>query len=102
MDNRTDDNKLSPEASRSRREYYRKWRADNKSGDRAIKSRYWEKKAREIFGDGYIGPAPGEDMSQQAREVRRKYYAEYRNKNPETVTRAYKNYWEKKAKEIIK
>ena len=102
MVNTSGNYKLSPEASKSRSEYYRKWRAENRSGDRAIKSRYWEKKAQELFGEEYHGPVPGEELSEQAREVRRKYYAEYRNKNKETVTRAYKNYWEKKAKEIIK
>ncbi len=93
---------LSPEASNSRREYYRKWRADNKNGDKAIKLRYWEKKAQEYYGEDYIGPESSDQLSRQAKEVRRKYYADYRNKNREALNKTYKNYWENKAKEIIK
>ena len=102
MDNKLPtDNILSPEASRSRAEYYRRYRAKNRSGDKAIKLRYWEKKAQEFYKEEYVGPKPGESLSSQAREVRRKYYAEYRKNNQETITRAYTSYWERKAKEII-
>lgn len=87
---------LSPEAAKTRREYYRKWRANNRKADKATKFRYWEKKAQEYYGADYIGPLPGEELSRQAREVRRKYYAEYRKKNPTIIKKAYSNYWERK------
>lgn len=38
---------MSEEARRAKREYERKWRAENKEKVAAIKRRYWEKKARE-------------------------------------------------------
>ena len=88
---------LSPEAKTSRREYYRKWRANNRDTDRATKCRYWEKKAQEYYGADYIGPNSDGELSRQAREVRRKYFAEYRSKHPETINKAYQNYWERKA-----
>ena len=37
---------------------------------------------------------------EKARELRKKYYKEWRKKNKEKVKQYMKNYWEKKAKEI--
>lgn len=103
MENRQKSDKceLSPEATKSRREYYRTWRAKNRKCDKATKLRYWEKKAKDYYGEDYTGPEVAGELSRQAREVRRKYYAEYRKNNQETVNRAYMSYWEKKAKENI-
>lgn len=36
---------MSEEAKQAKREYERKWRAENKEKVRAIKRRYWEKQA---------------------------------------------------------
>ena len=36
---------LSEEAKQAKREYERKWRAENKEKVQAIKRRYWEKQA---------------------------------------------------------
>ena len=47
-----DNSILSPEAKTSRREYYRKWRANNRDTDRATKCRYGEKKAQEYYEKG--------------------------------------------------
>ena len=90
---------LSPEAAKTRRKYYREWRAKNRGADKAIKFRYWEKKAQEYYGADYVGPLPGEELSRQARDVRRKYYAEYRKKNQTNINKTYSNYWERKVYE---
>ena len=37
---------LSEEAKQAKRDYERKWRAQNKEKVQAIKKRYWEKKAK--------------------------------------------------------
>lgn len=88
---------LSPEAAKSRRDYYRKYRNENKDIVRATKLRYWEKKAQEYYGVDYVGPESPEELSRQAQEVRRKYYAAYRTRKPEVISKATKNYWERKA-----
>ena len=41
---------MSEEAKQAKREYERKWRAANKEKIKAIKSRYWEKKAAQMKG----------------------------------------------------
>ena len=89
---------LSPIATKTRSEYYRTWRANNKAVDRATKQRYWEKKAQAFYGADYIPPESSDELSPQAKEVRRRYYAEYRNNNPETINKANQNFWERKAK----
>lgn len=40
-------NGMSEQAKQAKREYERKWRAANKEKVKAIKDRYWEKKAAE-------------------------------------------------------
>ena len=92
---------LSPEASKSRREYYREWRASNSKSNKAIKLRYWEKKAQAFYGKDYKGPVKDGELSPQAKEVRRKYYAEYRRNNKDTISKANHNFWERKAKENL-
>ena len=39
---------LSEEAKQAKREYERKWRAENKDKVLAIKRRYWEKQAEKV------------------------------------------------------
>ena len=38
---------MSEEAKQAKREYERKWRAENRERVRAIRTRYWEKRAQE-------------------------------------------------------
>lgn len=42
---------LSDEAKKKRREYCKKWRAENRDKVKANQERYWEKKAREEGGE---------------------------------------------------
>lgn len=91
---------LSPEAAKVRSSHYKKWRSDNPEKAKAIRLRYWEKKAQEYYGEDYIGPGEGDELSRQAREVQRKYYAEYRKKNPDIISKANKNYWERKVETV--
>lgn len=90
---------LTNTATRCRREYYRKWRSINPEKEKLIKLRYWEKKAKQLYGEDYVPPLPGEVISKQARDTRRNYFREYQKKNAEAIKRNTANYWEKKAKE---
>lgn len=91
---------LTTEAKTARREYLRSWNADNPEKVRQIKSRYWEKKAREFYGVDYKAPENETDLSDHARNVRKMYYKAYRKNHPDTVRRSIVNYWERKAKEL--
>lgn len=88
MKNENNKRTMSSAAVRSRREYYRSWRVEHPENARAIQIKYWENKAKKVYGDAYIEPAPDEEMSEQARAVRRDYYAKY-----------HAEYWERKANE---
>lgn len=39
---------MTEEAKKAKREYERKWRAENKDRVKAIRERYWAKKAAEV------------------------------------------------------
>lgn len=93
------DSALSPEAARSRNTYYQKWRSDHPKDAKVIQCRYWEKKAKALYGPYYIGPDSEDELSQQAREVRRKYYSDYSKKNAAAIRKNNKDYWEKKGKQ---
>lgn len=64
----------------SRAAYYRAWRIKNPEKDEARKRSYWERKAAKVYGNQYEGPGEGTKLSNQAREVRRVYYAERRER----------------------
>ena len=64
----------------SRAAYYRAWRFKNLEKDEARKRSYWERKAAKLYGDAYEGPKDGAELSKQAREVRRVYYANRRER----------------------
>ncbi len=91
---------LSSEAASARSEYFKLYRAEHPESIKAVRLRYWEKKAQEFYGVDYVGPKPGEELSSQARELRRKYYADYREKNSEAIKKSHKAYWERKAREL--
>ena len=42
---------LSEEAKQAKREYERKWRAENQDKSKAIRQRYWERKAEQAKGE---------------------------------------------------
>lgn len=89
---------LSPEAVRSRNTYYQKWRSDHPQDSKVIQCRYWEKKAKALYGPYYVGSDAEDVLSQQAREVRRKYYADYSKKNADAIRKNNKDFWEKKGR----
>ena len=90
---------LSPEAREARVEYYRSWRVEHPENIRATQLRYWEKKAQEFYGKNYVAPAPGEEISSQAVEMRRAYYANRRKQDPEAEKKNLYDFWERKARE---
>lgn len=98
-DNKTKYETLSPAASKARNEYYKAWRGEHPERVKAIQLRYWETKAQKIYGAAYQAPSSNESMSEQAKEVRKKYYADHRAKNAEKVRRSAMNFWEKRSKE---
>ena len=90
---------LSLKAREARAEYYRSWRVEHPESARATQLRYWEKKAQAIYGADYVAPLPGEEISTQALEVRRAYYAERRKRDPEAEKKNMCDFWERKALE---
>ena len=40
-------------------------------------------------------------MTQEAKEARRKYQAEWRKKNPDKVKAAQERYWQRKASSVV-
>lgn len=93
---------LSKAEKNARNEYYKEWRKENPEKTKAARLRYWENKAAKIYGTKYTGPEDGEEMSAQAREIQRRYYAENRKKNPNRVKSVQKEFWSRKAEENIK
>lgn len=87
------------EIKKTRADYYKRWRVEHPGDIRNAQLRYWEKKAREVFGKKYKAPAPGEELSEQARELRRKYYAERRKNNPEEGKKATAAFWDRLTKD---
>lgn len=87
---------LSTEARALRNESAKTWRKNNPENVQATRRRYWEKKAREQYGREYKAPENNNELSAQAVEIRRAYYATYRKNNPEIIEKSITNYWERK------
>jgi len=105
---------MTEKAKKARREYYRgRYKADPEKHKLYVYN-VWEKKARALYDKEYIPPVKPGVLSEQAAELRRRYYADYRKKNGYNKTRreymkkyraknkekiaAYnQNYWERKA-----
>lgn len=88
---------ITEDAKKGRSEYYKRWRIQHPANTRAAVLRYWENKAKILYGDKYKAPAPGEEISEQARKLRNEYYAKYRRTNPEAIAKAKRKFWEKLA-----
>lgn len=91
---------MTPGAVTARRDYLKKWAAENPDKVKANASRYWERRAAKEYGKAYKGPKDGETMSAQAMETRRKYYRQRRADHPEENAANVRRYWERKAKEL--
>lgn len=91
---------LSPKAREARSNYYRDLRGKHPENRRTTQLRYWEKKARELYGVDYVAPLPGEEISAQGLEVRRAYYAERRKRDPEAGKKYMRDFWERKALDL--
>ena len=105
---------LSDNAKNARRDYYRERYQADPVRHRQYNLNTWERKAREIFGADYIPPTDRTVLSDQASQLRRQYYAEYRQahnvdrseymrhyreSNKERLAEHTRNYWERKGKE---
>lgn len=88
---------ITEDAKKERSAYYKRWRIQHPANIRAAHLRYWENKAKILYGDKYKAPAPGEEISEQARKLRNEYYAKYRSTNPEAIAKAKRKFWEKLA-----
>lgn len=95
-----DDKTITPTAKALRNEYLRSWNAENPEKVKLIRLRYWEKKAKQLHGQNYVGPEPGEAISKQALEIKRKYYRDYQKENADAMRRNNNNYWNRKAKQL--
>lgn len=88
---------ITEDAKKERSAYYKRWRIQHPANTRAAVLRYWENKAKQLYGKEYKAPAPGEEISEQARKLRNEYYAKYRRTNPEAIAKAKRKFWEKLA-----
>ena len=104
---------LSEGAREARKAYYRSRYKSAPEKHKVYLYRMWEKKARALYGRDYKPPESEDVLSDQAAEVRRRYYSEYskthstgsrkaymkeyRRKNRDKLTRYQKDYWERKA-----
>lgn len=106
---------LSEEAKEARREYYRGRYKTDPDKHKVYVCRMWERKAQNVFGTLYVPPTTEGVLSDQAAELRRRYYSEYR-KTHDTDRSEYmkeyrkshrdqleknsRDYWERKGKAI--
>lgn len=105
---------MTEEAKEARRKYYRERYKTDKAKHKIYVCHVWENKARKLYDKEYIPPVKEGVLSEQAAELRRQYYAEYRKKtgptqarrdymkryrakNKEKITQYNKDYWERKA-----
>ena len=108
----------SVEAKKLRAEYYRARYARDPAKCRRYQMNVWENKAKAIYGDDYIPPKDDEELSAQARLLRRNYFRKYRKAHEDEIReymrkyqkehksnvsrekhREYEhNYWERKAR----
>lgn len=107
--------RLSEQAKEARRAYFRGRYKSAPDKHKAYVCHMWEKKAQQFFGTLYIPPDREGVLSDQAAELRRRYYSEYR-KTHETDRSAYmreyrknhkeklsqyqRDYWERKGKKV--
>ena len=88
---------LTPKEKGARSEYYKAWRNQNPERSKAIQIRYWETRAAKHYGLKYNGPGENGELSEQAREIRKEYYADLRKKNPGQSQKSQKDFWSRKA-----
>lgn len=103
---------MSEGAKEARREYYRERYKSAPGKHKVYMCRVWEKKAAVFFGSLYVPPTREGVLSNQAAELRRRYYSEYRKTHDtkrtaymreyrkshrEQVSQYNRDYWERKA-----
>lgn len=92
---------LSPLAKRLRNDRINQYHKDHPEKTKRYVNAHWENKAKELYGKDYKGPSNPDEMSEHAKEARRKYWREYQRKNPDKVKQYSAKYWERKARELL-
>lgn len=83
---------LSSKAKQARSVYYRERYRKDPAKHKQYVCNMWEKKARALYENEYIPPKKEGELSAQAAELRRRYYAEYRKKNGDQIRTKHREY----------